>query len=261
MKHINDDNEGEDEMRKLFCKKNYLAIVSFLLIFLLAAAPLDANAAQAGADASIRVKQTFTYDAAQTKPEDTFQYVLHPQDASDPMPEGTAADGDYTFAVSGTTEVNLPSIHFERTGIYTYEISQLIPEEKGNYTYDTEKFTVQVVVKNAENGGLTAELWLPLNAAGQKEEAISFANSYTAPVTPGGEDQKPDQIKKPDSKKDTGKTTSTGKTNPGQTHRVKTGDTGETAIWTMTAALALGAVFILVIRRKRQEEEASCEQK
>lgn len=231
-------------MSRTFCKKTYIAVISFLLILLLAAMPLTAFAAESGADASIRVEQSFTLDSRHQNIADTFQYQLHPTDAAYPMPEGTTTDGNYYFSISGTNHLDLGKIHYERTGIYTYEVSQVIPKDTADYTYDTEVYTVQVVVKNAADGGLTAEIWLPVNASGAKQETISFANSYDKEY----KINTPKQNGNGDTKQPAG--------NTDKVQKVKTGDSSELTLWTVTAAAALGFLFILVIKRKREYEKS-----
>lgn len=224
--------------------KPQLALLSFLLTLILAISPLQAFAVTAfaasqGADASIKVEQKLEYDSKVTLPTSRFEYVLHPTDAANPMPEGTGADGDYHFSIGGAKTAKLTAMHFEKTGIYTYEVRQVISKEESGYTYDKEVYTVQIVVKNNAQGGLTAQVENPVNAAGEKEESISFTNTYVTPTQP--------ETKGKDNNNNANKNN--------QAKRVKTGDNAAIGMWTMMAALSLGVIFILVIKRRRDDEK------
>lgn len=231
-------------MNRAFYRNTCLAALSFLLILLFAVMAPKAHAAAGGADASIRVEQTFTLKDTDKAPGDTFSYVLHPADSANPMPSGTAADGDYYFSIDGTANVALGAIHFERTGIYTYQVRQVLSEQKSGYTYDSEEYSVQVVVKNAKDGGLTAEVWLPVNASGEKEETISFTNGYTKTVEP---------------------TNKTEEKNTSKTNQPKTGDEAQITLCIALAGAAFCLFLFLLCYKKRSEDEqtmtADCTQR
>lgn len=216
-------------MKKTFYRKTTIAVLSFLLFFLLMTQPLFVQAAVQGADATLRVEQRFDYAGSDVN--STFFYVLHPMDSENPMPSGTDAEGNYYFSINGTAGVDVSGMHFVRTGIYTYQVSPVIGEKAKGYTYDTETFTVQVAVKNAKDGGLTAEIKLPVNAAGQKEETISFTNSYKKDAVP------------------------VNKTEETKTGDVKSGDDTQIALYISLAAASVGMFFFLFCYKKRREEE------
>lgn len=263
-------------------KKTHMAVFSFLLLFMLAVTQSQVWAASSGADASITVSQSFTKDN-QKNAASTVGYLLEPEEADNPMPAGTSADGRYYFSLTGMSETAIP-IHFTRTGIYTYKVSRA-PDSADKGTGDHELYTVSVIVKNAGDG-LVAQTQLPVNSKGEKEDQIRYVDPIAIDDAKRGDDTKGDDDNDGDgddaddddsdgddddsddaddsdddangsggngggtkaSKTSTTKTTTS-------SGRAKTGDNSALEMWVLTAALALGILFVLVIKKSREEEE------
>lgn len=114
-----------------------------------------------------------------TLPEDpeTFVIQLTPEDAANPMPEGTV-DGVYTTEIVGAGSA-LIEIDYEKTGVYHYTVTQLAGDNE-NCTYSTDVYRITVFVTNSENGGLDASVVAYCNDAEEKSEII-FHNEYADP--------------------------------------------------------------------------------
>lgn len=100
----------------------------------------------------------------------------------------TGSDGTALTAVNGADgSVLFDELKFTEAGTYTY----VITEAKGNdadVTYDGSKYTVTVVVKDDLKGNYVAEITSITESVAGREvaaSAVTFENSYTAPVPEG----------------------------------------------------------------------------
>jgi pilin isopeptide linkage protein len=140
-------------------------------MLLLALIPVSVCAAGGGQNpSSFKVSQTF--NDAGGAPDDTFMYRLKPVTADCPMPGGRVPDG-FTFDIKGTASVDISSISYAQTGIFKYEISQVIASEKSGYTYDRRVYTIEAYVDSDLN-----VILIQKNGSGYKTSDISFTNSY-----------------------------------------------------------------------------------
>ncbi|WP_297568772.1 Spy0128 family protein [uncultured Faecalibaculum sp.] len=177
------------------------------------------------------------------KPEDTFTYELTALDGA-PLP-AQATDGKVSFVLKGS-ETKSFDIVYEHPGLYQYELKQIVPEKKEGYTYDETVWTARVYVTNATNGGLIADVLLPLNTQGQKANEDTpvhrFRNTYTAEVEKSG---------KPGTPAD-------GKKDPKAASKSHTSEATGAGNWAslMLVGLAGLVVFVVISRREKQKGNA-----
>ena len=144
----------------LFC----LLVLSVTLCF---ARP--AFAAPAANPLALSVVQGFTQPAGSSA-DDRVSYALKAKTSGQPMPAGSTG-GVYTFAVSGTDHIDLPSIFFPAYGTYEYELGQTTAAAPG-YTYDSEIYTITVYYEASYTEMIVT------NSAGEKVTAIEFSHAY-----------------------------------------------------------------------------------
>lgn len=147
-----------------------------------------------------------------------FEIVLEAVDTDCPMPEKTSV----TIKDSG--KMSFGPITYTIPEDYHYRVYQKAGNAK-NFTYDKTVYTVTVRVVNAEDGGLSAEIWAIKDGSQNKTDRIVFNNSYKAPAAPS-------------------------------VSTVKTGDTGDVSVWIGLFVAALAAVvLVLAVRRHRTKSE------
>lgn len=198
------------KLRALMCVPMMLALLAF---------PTKVSAQESGCAVTIPVSVEVSGTSA---PADTeFEVVLTSLDAGEPMPESSSA------VVKGSGQAEFGPMTYTVPGDYHYSISQ----KKGNavnYTYDTSIYTVTVRVVNAENGGLTAEVWAVKDGQSDKADKIVFANEYSAPKAP----EKP----------------------AGPTQTPQTGDASNVNLFAALLAASVLVMLIIGIRGRRRGE-------
>lgn len=228
-------------MNKIRAAQSTLLI---LLLIIFAVVSIRTVSAAEMATATIRVEQSFTVNDSRWTPDDTFSYVMEPEDVSSPMPQGTE-QGAYHFTLKGDGHVDVGPMTYTRTGQYIYTLQQEITQEKEDYTYDEEVYRVTVTVRNAENGGLSATVELPRDESGYKEEKIKFENSYDKEIevsptpTPGSGTN--------------GGTNGTGSTTSSSSP--KTGDPSQISLFTCMMVFSMAGMLLILIMAKRQRRE------
>lgn len=87
---------------------------------------------------------------------------------------------DLKFTLDGNDSYEVP-LHFQHAGVYQY---QLLPqvEEKENYTYDAQPYTIVVYV-NRTVDGLEGQIVVK-NTANKKVGEIIYQNAYRGPEVP-----------------------------------------------------------------------------
>ena len=159
-----------------------------------------------------------------------FKIKLSADDASYPMPEGSE-DGSCTMTITGAATKNLPTITYDRVGVYTYTIAQVAGSNK-KCTYDDTVYTLTVYITNAEDGsGLESTAVLYPDSEGDKQPAAAFKNVYeTVKPTPT-----PTPTPKP--------------TAP------KTGDESTPVLYAVLIAASLCVIVVLFLTRKVKKTE------
>lgn len=213
-------------------KRMRRALLPAFLCLLLITGSSAVHAAGEQAEVTIEVEQNFQAEYPPKELNETFTYALRPEDETVPVPEGTE-DGIFQFQISGKDTEVIGPIVYNHGGVYSYTLSQVMPEDSGLYTLDSRVYQVHVCVSNTRDGGLTAVVVLE-NEQGQKEEGAVFENSYkgAAPastVTPTPTPQE-----------------SLGE-NP------ETGDKAVPMLWVLTAVLSGGLLTVLTIRKRKTE--------
>jgi pilin isopeptide linkage protein/uncharacterized repeat protein (TIGR01451 family) len=160
-------------------------LIFTLLCFLIL--PIAKAFALEPATTVVPVRQTFeVMNPAGLPVNDTFHYTLTPQAAGNPMPPGSVG-GVYHVSLQGEEDLDITGLVYPSAGVYEYELEQVIPTNEGDYTYDTERYHICVYVQTVDEV-LLAQTIIK-NSGGDKVEAASFANKFTAS---GGEED-PDQ--------------------------------------------------------------------
>ena len=146
-----------------------VCLIALLAIVFFAAIPAAAFAAENPLE--ITVFQVFT--TASDSADDTFLYRLKPSAASSPMPQGSTPDG-YTFSIAGTDSLQIGPINFTQSGVFEYELFQVIATEQTGYTYDRHVFTIYAYV----NAQLGVDLVI-FNMDNTKTDTIEFRNIFS----------------------------------------------------------------------------------
>lgn len=137
-------------------KRTSRYLTSFLLVtMLMTFVPATASFAESGGSVDIAVSQVFTVFGTDATPDTGADYSLKAKGDA-PAPTG-ASGGEYNFFLTGNDSKTI-SISYEHAGVYEYHLSCSGAGGQG-YTYDNEKYTVRVYVKNTESGGLDAEFF------------------------------------------------------------------------------------------------------
>ena len=162
----------------------------------------------------------------------TSTYILQSMDETNPMPEGSS-NGTYSFDIGGDEGEYEFSLTFEKTGIYKYQILQM-SKEKNNYKWDDTQYTMEVYVKNAESGGLIAEV-IAKDGDDKKCSEIKFNNSYQENKT------------EPSNKTNT-------TTNGSHTSRsVRTGDSTKLLDWAVCGMIAFASMALLLRKKYKKD--------
>lgn len=150
------------------------ALAALLVCLLACISTTKVFAANESAVVSLPVEQTYTKTGTDIEAKGVFDYILTPNQAGNPMPDGSV-DDQYNFTLEGDESKNLDALTFTEEGIYEYTIKQVAGSAKG-YHYDTTVYTIWIQVINV-NGELVAQTLLPIGD-GSKHEKIIFNNAY-----------------------------------------------------------------------------------
>lgn len=194
-----------------------------LVISLLAAVvllPGQVHAQGRSCTVSIPVETKLIGDGAPSGTE--FELVLEAADTDAPMPEVK------DIKVKDSDKISFGPIIYTIPEDYQYRVYQKAGTAE-NFTYDETIYTVTVRVLNAEDGGLTAQIWAIRDGSDNKVDQITFENKYQAPVVSA------DPVEKPTVKS-----------------IVKTGDTSALYVWGCILAAAFVLVAAMVLRKMHQ---------
>ena len=109
-------------------------------------------------------------------PKKKFQFAFVAEGKA-PMPEGSSGSKK-VLTLTGAGKVEAGEISFTKAGTYKYKIYEVKEDIKG-WTYDTARYTVTFVVKEAD-GKLTCKRTIKKN--GKSADKISFVNKYDKSV-------------------------------------------------------------------------------
>lgn len=190
--------------------------------------------AQSPADIRIPIQQTVENAEGQAE---TFEYVLESKSEGAPMPEG-AQGQTCSFRLEGNAQTQL-HMQADRTGIYSYSLRQSIAGERSGWELDQQVYDVEVYVENGKGDELLPVVIIK-NASQEKPAQAEFTNRYV--------------VKKPqaaESRRQPGKSSHS-------KSRVKTGDKSPVVIFSITLAvslLLLALVVLLKVKRSRRRAE------
>ncbi len=154
----------------------------------LAAALVPAFAAE---NPGISIPVTVSISGSRPRPAEDYTIKLQADNIAYPMPEGSV-DGVYTMTITGADTKNLPTITYNRVGIYTYTIYQVAGTSR-RCTYDDRVCLLTVYITNAEDGsGLEATAVLyPDSTKSDKLAGAEFQNHYSSSSHPSKPDPSP----------------------------------------------------------------------
>lgn len=129
---------------------------------------------------NVSIPYTHDYKADSKRTGDVFTYQVTPKSGA-PAPDKSTFDVKADPKKSVTGDVKL-KITFPKPGSYLYSIKVKSGPSAEGITLDKTVYTVQVLVKNASNGGLAVkEVRMTSNKSDKKQAALYFKPSYTAP--------------------------------------------------------------------------------
>jgi len=158
--------------------KKGITRVALCLIMACLAAVLSADASFAAEgtalEVTVPVKQNFVKTGTDRSVSEQFSYVLTPQKAENPLPDGST-NGSYMLTLTGNEETNL-SFRYTHAGEYIYQLKESVTNSQTGYTYDSTVYTVKVYAENYNNS-LISEVIIQ-NDNNEKLAQAVFNNSY-----------------------------------------------------------------------------------
>jgi|GEM_PF-333582 len=232
-------------------QKNILAKTSLLfLLFLLCFA---ANGAKVYAtdmntvSTRLRITQVFLSDDKPVPDDKMFVYELSPLEFDIPMPDDTAGNV-YRLMIEGTQSMETAELVFNHAGIYKYKLMVSESNNTDDYEYDDREYTIEVYVRNTNDGHLSVPEFIIRNQSGSKSEELTF--SYALKNIEGDPTGSSDPTVPSTGKPDDGDDGGGGET-------VLTGQDIQRIFF--VAALSIFSFFILLIAKRRKDEEEEIE--
>jgi pilin isopeptide linkage protein/LPXTG-motif cell wall-anchored protein len=157
--------------------KKSLVCLMMAVCLLLAGGPASQIHAQEPLSVTLPVSQTLTVTGSTLSSEGSrFTYLMTAKDSSNPMPDGSTAEG-YTFTLEGTQDSIIGPITYTHAEPYEYQVKLVSPTDKPGYTIDQEIYDVVVVIQNTDNGGLEQAIYIK-NTNNDKVADMSWNHSY-----------------------------------------------------------------------------------
>ncbi|MBO1265024.1 LPXTG cell wall anchor domain-containing protein [Proteiniclasticum sp. SCR006] len=156
--------------------KRFTTLLIFMILCLAIGSPAVLAAENPSLELGVTVKLSGTLP---TTPED-FLIKLAADEIGNPMPEG-ALNGVYTMTVTGAGAITFPEMTFSKVGIYKYRIWQQPGSDPNGY-YDSTIYHLNVLITNAEDGGLEITSLLYKNEETDKSPDVIFDNHYANPA-------------------------------------------------------------------------------
>lgn len=143
------------------------AILSFIVFPFKSVAAGEVNT-------SITVEQVFNVQE-DVLIHENFDYQLIALNNA-PMPDSVVSNV-YNFSISGNRKISL-GISFDRPGIYSYQLTQIVKENISGYQYDQRVIDIDMYVSPInQNNGLELTMTVK-NEEGYKLDQICFTNTY-----------------------------------------------------------------------------------
>lgn len=184
-----------------------------------------------------------TLEGTLSDPAEDFVVKMEAEDASYPMPEGTE-DGVYTLTINGAGKASIPSITFDKVGIYTYKVYQEKTDKQTVKKLDDTVYTITIYVTNPEEGQEGLQITVNKETNDKKQEIV-FNNEYET-VTPSP---------KPSSKPGSPATPTPTSTPISRKGLVDTGDTSSMWLFAAVSGVAVVGLGILFFVRKKYSED------
>jgi|GEM_PF-7124935 len=222
---------------KLAMRRTAWLAVALMAVVLAVAIP-QAHAAEPSYF-NLVVNQTFTNQEKDPAPHEEFSYSLTSKGKVSPLPHG-AHSNKFSFAVSGTAEVEIAAIPFTEPGIYTYD---LICEDAGQsgYTYDSQVYTIEIYVHSGNEIDIVI-----FNSAGEKVDRLDFNHSYQ---------KEPDNPENPPPPGSDQKSNSAGdRLTSAKYPEPETGDNSNVIFWGIMLLASSGILVLVSWYRKRKEK-------
>ena len=154
--------------------KNIIGMLLTAIFFVISTGHV--SAVENTVEVTLPVMQKFELPKQEDSNIDTIGvYELKSTDNNSPMPT-ESKENSYTFQIDGADKQTMLQFKYDRTGIYKYQLYQVIQDRK-NYIYDRNTYDLIVYVKNAENGKLTYQI-IVQNSNGEKCSEVIFKNRY-----------------------------------------------------------------------------------
>lgn len=129
---------------------------------------------------NVSIPYTHDYKADSKRTGDVFTYQVTPKSGA-PAPDKSTFDVKADPKKSVTGDVKL-KITFPKPGSYLYSIKVKSGPSADGIKLDKTVYTVQVLVKNASNGGLAVkQVQMTSSQSDNKQGSLYFNPSYTAP--------------------------------------------------------------------------------
>lgn len=214
-----------------------------LLLLPVLFAVLLVPARAAGSTGSVSIPVEVAVSGRSIPKDAEYQVVLEAVTEGAPMPAET------TLSMLGASERLFGPITYTVPGDYTYRITQ---RDMGHSrcTYDTAAYQVTVRVTNAEDGGLSAELWAVKGDSTEKTDTIRFENSYRGSGSSGGGGDDSDG-------ESSGTATPVSQTSAVSTP--KTGDSANLTLWIFLAVVSLVVLILAAGYHRGKEQDTNVE--
>ena len=209
----------------------------------------------------LSVSQIFEVSRPAEGISDVFTYILAADEENMPLPAG-GTDGQYRFSVKGNAQRQIGPITYSHGGVYRYTLSldmSDMEDQSRHYRLDQSVWEIMVLIRNQEDGGLTAQV-VVTNEKGKKAEEVIFRQAYD-----GGdpEEETPEYPAAPPDN-------ATEETPPGEEQTSSlgtpgmpeltdaqaglspgTGDSSRAGLWACAALVSGTAAFILYLKYKK----------
>ncbi|MDF9825290.1 pilin isopeptide linkage protein [Breznakia sp. PF5-3] len=155
-------------IKKIQCKFIVLVIVFLILPF-----GIKVNAAENGVDVNLPVEQIFEVENENTISNE-FKYCLFAVTDNAPMPKNSGQK-NYIFYLKGNQRIDIEAINYTQSGVYEYDLYQVIEEEKGGYVYDKTVYRIIVHISYDSHNDFISEVTIA-NEKGLKVDRATFTN-------------------------------------------------------------------------------------
>ncbi|MCL2491525.1 MAG: hypothetical protein FWE87_02095 [Coriobacteriia bacterium] len=127
------------------------------------------------------IKQVLDYPEQKPPQDRNFDYILIPEDASYPLPDGSTAQG-LLFSIEGNDEMSIGPLAFDGPGVYSYQIKHL-SRQRSDCFCDQRIYTVEFWVARDMDVSI-----ITYGADGLKVDEIYFTHHFLEGTDSGDAD-------------------------------------------------------------------------